>query len=69
MTTTAKRAKKKANRAAKLERLALILEGIDALADLSEEEVAEATVTHERPESEKAAAMQLLTTIRNMRKK
>lgn len=69
MTTAAKRARKKAHRAGKLERLAQILDEADALADLSEEELAEATVTRERPESEKAAAMNALAAVRKLKKR
>jgi hypothetical protein len=69
MTTAAKRARKKANRKAKLERLALIMEKIDALADLPEEELAKVTVRRSRPESEKAAATQALAATKRLRKR
>lgn len=67
MTTAAKRAKKKAHQAA--ERLAATLDAMDALADLSDEELAEVDVKPERLESEKAAAMTALATVKNMRKR
>lgn len=65
----AKRARKKANRRAKLERLAQALEKADALNGLSEEELAEVTVRRERPESEKAAAQTALAAVKKFRKK
>ena len=65
MTTAARRARKKANHKGKLERLAQILEKIDALAD---EDLVECE-RPERPESEKAAAMSALAVARKMRKK
>jgi hypothetical protein len=72
MTTAARRARKKANRREKLavlEQLAVFLDEADALAGLSDEELAEVTVTRERPESEKAAAMQALGALRKLRKR
>lgn len=69
MTTRAKRDRKKANRKAKLERMAELLENADALAALSDEELAEVTVRRERQESEKAAAVTALAAVKKMRKK
>jgi hypothetical protein len=64
VTTAAKRARKKANRAAKLEKLAQLAD--EAMAHADDDIEPEKT---ERPESEKAAAMTALAAAKAMRKK
>lgn len=70
MTTKSKRDRKKINQEkGRIERLAQILDNMDAMAEVSDEELAEVDVKPERPESEKAAAMTALAAVKDMRKK